>query len=153
MIYGQGNFLFDNSNSIYWKTSLLICLDLCADKHKISFIPIIKENNVVRQADKMEARVILTEFEERSKNIKKHGFIREEYERFALEMEKEYLLRLHGKGSRSLVMRFLNKLTNYKYISFLYPAKVRPIIRNVIECEAHNELAIAIMNSTIIASE
>lgn len=153
LVYGQGNFLFDYSDSVYWKTSLLICLDLGKDEFKVSYIPIVKKNNVVRQAGEREAKVILTEFEERSKNIKKYGFIREEYKRYALLMEKEYLLRLHGKKSRSLVMRLLNKLTNYKYISSLYPAKSRPIIRNVIECEAHNELAIAIMNSTMTASE
>lgn len=153
LVYGQGNFLFDNSNNEYWRTSLLVCMDLEADKFKISFVPIIKVNNVVRQAGETEGKAILAEFEERSNNIKKYGFIREAYEKYALEMEKEYLLRLHGKKARSLMMRILNKLTNYKYISFLYPAKSRPVIRNVIECEAHNELAIAIMNSKITDSK
>lgn len=47
-MYGQGNFIFDNSDSEYWQTSLLIDLTIDSDlKTKIDYIPIEKNNNKI----------------------------------------------------------------------------------------------------------
>ncbi len=40
IVYGQGNFLFDNSDSDFWQTSLLISVEL--DTKKISYYPLQK---------------------------------------------------------------------------------------------------------------
>lgn len=52
IVYGQGNFLFDNSNSEFWKTGLLVVLDFdkTMKQTSVSYVPIIKRDNVVRKA-------------------------------------------------------------------------------------------------------
>ena len=149
LVYGQGNFLFDYSESEYWKTSLIICIDPMTQLFEVSFIPIVKEGNGVRIATGETGEEILNAFQHRSDEIQQDGFVKERYKRFAKEMEKEYLLRLYGKKSKSMIVRILNKLSNYGYINSQYTNANKTIVRNVIECEAHNELAIEVMNLSI----
>ena len=146
LVYGQGNFLFDHSSLEEWKTALVISLDLGKEKTGISYLPIVKRGNGVRMAGEKEKTEILTQFEKRSRDIEKPGFIEDAFEGLAREMEKEYLLRLYGKKSKSPLVRLLDKLTDYQYVKSLYPTKNKSVVRNVLECEAHNELAIAVMN-------
>lgn len=146
LVYGQGNFLFDHSDSDYWKTSLVICIDVVGDSFKLSFIPVVKKTNGVRLATGEKREEILNSFRYRSEEIQQKGFVKERYKTFAREMEKEYLLRFYGKKSKSAIVRLFNKLSGYGYIKSQYPVMNKAIVRNVIECEAHNELATAVMN-------
>lgn len=146
LVYGQGNFLFDHSESEYWKTSLVICIDATSQSFELSFIPVIKEGNGIRMAVGKAREEILNAFQHRSEEIQQEGFVEDRYKKYAREMEKEYLLRLYGKNSKSLFVRALNKLSGYRYIKSKYPYVNKMVVRNVIECEAHNELAKAVMN-------
>lgn len=66
IVYGQGNFLFDHSESEFWKTGMLIEID---DNFQIAYIPVVKDGNSVRLADKVQAENILDDFNSRSKQI------------------------------------------------------------------------------------
>lgn len=139
IVYGQGNFLFDDSDSEFWQTSLLIDLD---EDFKISYIPIVKCNNKVRIADEKRKQEILAGFYKRSEEIKRPGFINKSYVAFAEQMEKDYLLRFSGNIRRNIFVRVLNKFTSYEFMKKLYPATSKAAIENVLDCEAHRELAI-----------
>ncbi len=139
LVYGQGNFLFDHSESIFWKTSLLIEVDLTS-KH-IDYIPLIKQSEIVREAVGEEKSQILREFIARSEIIMKPGFVEEQYAKFADEMESEYLSRFSGGFSKNLIVRALNKLSSYGFLKHFYADKDKVIIENVLDCEAHRELA------------
>lgn len=143
LVYGQGNFLFDNSDSEFWKTALIIEIDL--KTKEITYIPLVKKNETVREADEEAARAILNDFEYRSGQIMQKDFIEEEFIRFADKMDADYLLRFSGKNSKNLFVRVLNKLTSYRFIKSIYPDQYRVIIENVLDCEAHRELASQIM--------
>ena len=143
LVYGQGNFLFDYSDSDFWKTSLLIQINL--DNLQIEYIPIVKEENRVRLASNEEAVTILEGFCKRSEEILKDGFIEERYEKFASEIKREYYYRFSGGFTKNLIMRGLNKLSSHKMIDRFYKEDSRIGIQNVLECEAHRELAITVM--------
>lgn len=140
LIYGQGNFLFDHSRSEYWKTSLLIEVD--GQNNTIKYIPIIKDADKVREAEDDEIKTILHDFYRRSEEIKQSGFVENRYKEFADEMETEYLLRFSGGFGKNILSRILNKVSSYRFIKRFYPQKHKRTIQNVLECEAHRELAI-----------
>lgn len=142
IVYGQGNFLFDDSDSEFWQTSLLIELD---ENFKISYIPIVKSDNKVRIADEKRKQEILAGFYKRSEEIKKPGFINKSYATFAERMEKEYLHRFSGAFGRNIFVRALNKFTSYGFMKKLYPVTSKVAIENALDCEAHRELAIEAM--------
>ena len=84
IVYGQGNFIFDaNNNNEYWKTSLIIQLDI-DEKIDVKFIPIIKNNNIIEVAAENDAKDIMMGFETRSDEILNNNFIEERYSNFAI---------------------------------------------------------------------
>ena len=141
IVYGQGNFLFDNSNSEFWQTGLLIGLN---ENFEVLYYPIVKAKNTVRLADEGKSKEILEAFYERSEEIKGHGFIEVEYSKFVSGYLNNYLEALSGR--KSLFFRVLNKVTGQRILYALLRAKYREAnlvqIRNYVECEAHRELLI-----------
>ena len=140
IVYGQGNFLFDDSENLFWQTSLLIRID---NDFKISYIPIKKKNKGVRLAMGKDSCDILDSFARRSEEIERKGFIEEQYSKFASSMLKEYLLRVSGCG-KGIFFRLFNKLTKHRYEVWKLKRKFEKqdllSILNVLECEAHSEL-------------
>lgn len=143
LVYGQGNFLFDHSDSEYWKTSLLIEADPAAKR--VAYIPLVKAGNGVREAEGEARTGILDAFGRRSAEILREGFVAEAYARLAESAEKEYLRKLCGRGGKGILPRLLDKVTGGRYLGRMYPDAERVVIENVLDCEAHRELASAIM--------
>lgn len=139
LVYGQGNFLFDHSKSDYWRTSILIEVDL--ESRTVDFIPIVKIDNYVREAKDQERETILREFYNRSNDILKEGFIESKYRELAEEMLTGYLLRFSGGFSNNIIIRVLLRLTHLNWLKKIYRRKTRIGIENVLDCEAHRELA------------
>jgi poly-gamma-glutamate capsule biosynthesis protein CapA/YwtB (metallophosphatase superfamily) len=140
IVYGQGNFLFDHSESEYWRTSLLIEI---TNDFDISYIPLVKENNAVRLADEKKSKEIMLQFKQRSSEILTCGFIEEKYSEFAKSMINNYLFKLSGKR-RSFLFKVINKLSRNRYMNFYlkrrYTQSDLLAIQNYIECEAHREV-------------
>ena len=139
IVYGQGNFLFDHSDSEFWKTGLLIRIN--EDDH-IDYIPIIKRTNGVRLADDSIGERIMNDFRERSKEILLPGVIQKKYKDFADEMLDWYLNVLLKE--ETTLFRIINKLTMNK-MRIRRNKKMRNTeflvkLLNFTECEAHNEL-------------
>lgn len=148
IVYGQGNFLFDHSESEFWQTSLLISID---EEYDVSYTPVVKCDNIVRLADKGKSDEILSQFKKRSAEIKEEGFINEQYKAFANIMLTNYLFKLSGK-KRTFIFKVINKLTGNRYSQFYikrrYSLESLLVIQNYIECEAHKELIInALINA------
>ena len=139
IVYGQGNFLFDDSDKECWKTGMLVEI---TDQFDVSYIPVIKKENTVRLAGTEEKGKILREFENRSKEILSDDFVYMRYSQLADETLMKYLYVLQGK--ESVLFRILNKLSRNrireKRLKHLYGNKQCRAIRNSIECEAHHEL-------------
>ncbi len=138
IVYGQGNFLFDNSNNEFWKDGLLIEV---SDDFVVTYHPIVKEGRGVRLAKNDEKEEILSKFIQRSKMIQDDDFVKNQYDLLARETINNYLLLLHGK--RTIFYRIINRLLGRKLDTLIlkkYNIKELLTIRNVIECEAHQEL-------------
>lgn len=140
IIYGQGNFIFDDSQSEYWKTSLLINIEI-KDEFKIQYIPIVKKGNVIRLAEREKSEEILSAFYKRSEEILQEAFIKEQYIKFAEKNIEDYLRILSGFG------KWLNRVDRYLLKGNLLKRKYNKRklleIKNYVECEAHRELLIA----------
>lgn len=138
LVYGQGNFLFDNSDSEYWQTSLLISIN---DDFSITYIPIEKRQNTIRLAKDKQADAILKDIYERNQQIQQEGFIEKEYQSFANSMRNQYLYTISPKwiGTRVLNRLLGQRFTNW-YVKKKYKEKQLLALRNFVECEEHREL-------------
>lgn len=142
IIYGQGNFLFDHSDSDYWQTSLLIELDISAKGVSIKYIPLEKHHYAVRQATEKK-ETILNAFLLRSEQIQQPGFVDSQYGVFAQDMLIHYETAFLGKKGRSLIFRIINKLFGGTHAKRFYQNRDLLVMQNYVECEAHRELIIA----------
>lgn len=139
IVYGQGNFLFDDCDNEFWNTSLLLEVKL-SNELEVNYIPICKNKNGVRLADETEAETILKQFHKRSHDILCEDFVQENYSKFAESMILGYYYRISGKVSSFLPIRIINKLSNYLFLKWIYGSKEKTMIENCLECEAHREL-------------
>lgn len=139
IVYGQGNFLFDDSESEFWQTGMLVSIN---DNFKISYIPLMKNGSGVRLATGKIIERILNDFHFRSEQIKNPAFIETEYQKFAQSMLNSYLCVFTGKNGK-FFFRVMNKLTRGWWLANLekrISEKQRLAILNYVECEAHREL-------------
>lgn len=143
IVYGQGNFLFDHSNSEFWQTSLLISID---DEFNISYIPLVKNGMGVELAKGEEKEEILADFNKRSFEILIDGFVDKKYREFAEQMQQRYLMCFSAIKYRSVAFKSINKISGDRLLTYLLKKKYndnqKNIIRNLIECEAHRELVL-----------
>lgn len=150
IVYGQGNFLFDDNESEFWQTSLLINIK---DNFELEYIPIIKDRFSIKLADEKSKNEILNNFYYRSQEIEEEGFIEKEYEKIAESEYIRYLSMLQGKRYSSLLFRAVNKFTGYKLKEFIlkyfYSKKEMAALYNLIVCEVHRENFIYFLNREI----
>lgn len=142
IVYGQGNFLFDRSDSEYWKTSLLVKID---DQLQLSYIPLKKVNNGVSVASSDECDRIMLDFHKRSIELHENPeLIMSKYDEYALKMVDYYLDSF--KGKEGLLFKFFNKLSGNRLRSYEIKKKYtqNEILRllNYVSCEAHSELLV-----------
>ena len=137
IVYGQGNFIFDHSESDFWKTSLLVKV-VINEEPQLEYIPIVKNGNGVRLAEDLEAKKILEDFQKRSSEIVKPGFIEKKYNEFALDNRLFYIRKFAGMGR--LLSKIDRTFLNNMLAKHKYNNKQLLAIQNYIECEAHREL-------------
>lgn len=137
IVYGQGNFIFDLSDSEFWETGLLIKIEI-ESKLNIEYVPIVKRKNGICLAEGEVSKRILSAFQRRSHEILQYEFIEKQYEIFAEKNIESYLRNFSGFNKwLSRVDRYLLKGSMLKH---KYRKKKLLSIQNHIECEAHREL-------------
>lgn len=150
IVYGQGNFLFDDTENEFWQTSLLINLK---ENFEIEYVPILKDRFSVKLADEKSKNKILSDFYKRSEEIKEEGFIEKEYEKISKSEYIRYLSMAQGNRYNSLLFRVVNKLTGHKLreyiLKYFYSKKDITALYNLIACEVHRENFLYSLNKKI----
>ena len=145
IVYGQGNFLFDDEENEYWQTSLLIML---SSDFEVKYIPLNKTGNSVRLAKGAEAENILEQFNIRSEEILDSDKVYQHYSELADQYKNHYLFSVM-KIKRGLLYRIINKLTkgslDKNIINKAFNSMYRYELENYVECEAHRELLLNIL--------
>lgn len=139
IVYGQGNFLFDHSESEFWQTSLLIQLAIDKNDLTIEYIPLVKNKNAVCLAEGQQKSKILDGFKDRSQKIKQANFIENEYKKFSMTHINNYL-RGGVPCGFSFFVKVANKVIKSKLFIKLVGKKNKLAVYNYLNCEAHREL-------------
>ncbi len=145
IIYGQGNFLFDQSvhvNKDFYSSGLLLKI-VINDELCIEEVPVkLQTDGVLALAKMDEKKNIMKEYRKRSEDIKKTDCVKKKYSQFAKESIEGYLRIPLGYINHSIVLRIINRLMSRKFFFLLINEKHRLLMLNIIECEAHRELFI-----------
>ena len=156
IIYGQGNFLFDiidehNINYDYWKNGLIIKFIPDISGYNINYIPICKENNVIRLANDTEKKEIMDAFNSRSEQIKESKFIDEAFKQYSRSLVDHYLTHFNGWVIKK-ILRVIQILLKKNFINILYTKKDYLLLQNYFQCESHREIIINILSNKNIST-
>ena len=135
IVYGQGNFVFDFLDNEYWQTSILVKATF-GDTMLVEYIPITRENRGVG----MGGKEILDGFYARSEEIKKPGFIKESYEKYALSMMDQYFVLLSANDGAPLSDEMIEERMKPGNLHTKYHKSFLCAMENLFRCEAHSEL-------------
>lgn len=148
IVYGQGNFIFDDLNNEYWNNSLLIKfnINIVDGMQTVEYIPISKDGKFIRKSDFNSANEILKKFFERSNAIIENGFVEKKYRDYSSELYNNNVAVLTG---RKFIYKILNKITFGIFYKKYYNKKNLLSILNYLECEDLRELLIESIKSKI----
>ena len=147
IVYGQGNFLFDSLDNDFWRTSLLLSIEIGEQGlSHIEYIPIVKNGNCVMKATSAQKKEILDTFTERNSLLKSESYVIQEYQKLSDTVLENYLSALQGKKFKNVGFKICNRLLKRKLrkwiIKRLYGKEELVQLLNYFECEAHRELII-----------
>lgn len=140
IVYGQGNFLFDDSNREEEKTALII--ELKSETKEVTFVPVVKSGSLVRMATDSESSVILQGIRSRHDELLKEDAIKTLFKEYCQSHQHEPLRALTGYNT---VYRAMNKITNGRFRDFVYNKKNRMRIYNMLETPVHLEVLQEVM--------
>lgn len=157
IVYGQGNFLFDYKNNEYWSNSVIIRVNLIRGKEaEVSYIPLLREENHVRIANAQEANEIMEHFNARSLEILDKRNVQSRYIKFVDDVSDYYKTIMLGAIRYNLIFRLFNRLTRGKFAncvaSRMICGKAKLDILNIIQCDAHREAVICMLQNEIASS-
>ena len=140
IVYGQGNFLFDHSESEFWQTSLLVQI---GNGFQVSYIPLKKDRNGVRMADNMESNEITSTFQMRSQECLNPDIVKARFEETIQQNLVSYMMDISGIDI-NLPLRVIHKISRGRffdwYIKKRYTLQKCMNVINHTECESHNEI-------------
>lgn len=140
IVYGQGNFLFDDSEKEEEKTAIILEVD--AGEEKIKFVPVMKDGYMVRMASDEEKDRILKSIELRHEEISVPGAVENMFKHYCLTHQHEPLRALTGYNKW---YRALSKLTGGRFQDHIFNKKNRMRIYNMLETPVHLEVLQGVM--------
>jgi poly-gamma-glutamate synthesis protein (capsule biosynthesis protein) len=142
IVYGQGNFLFDRRSNEYWNSGLLVKAEF-GEMMSVDFIPVAKNGNGVKLPEPDVSDTILRDFNMRSENITRAGFIDSEYEKYCKSIGLFYLGAFAGLGR---VTGKIDRVLKGMITRRIYSRARLSMLQNFIECETHRELVLKYLN-------
>ena len=137
IVYGQGNLLFARYGGEHWNTGLLIGLD--TGDMRLTLVPLERQGSGVRVSQRAE---ILAGFYARSQEILREGFVEEAFLQRA--RQANYEKKLYGR-----LGRYVHKLGLDERLMGAKPAAG---VFNLLECDAHRELAAEMLRQKYLQS-
>lgn len=132
IVYGQGNFLFDAGDNEFWRTSLLLGVDISKGKLTVEYIPIEKNGN---GAGLSSDKGIMEGFEKRSEEILEDGFVEAMFGEFAKGFLDSFIM--EHRGFKRLALRIARW-----FLRHLMGRRLRLLLLNYVECESLREVLI-----------
>ena len=152
IIYGQGNFLFEQSafgNREFYANGILLKIDIEEEAKIEELTVVLDKNGCLSLAGDQNKKQIMCAYKQRSDEIQQNGVVEINYQQFASKSIEGYLRIPLGYINSNLCLRIANRVLRRRLYIWLTNTKQRLSILNIIECEAHRELFICGLKNMI----
>lgn len=135
IIYGQGNFLLDETSDESWHSGLMIEVTVEKDEPSVAYIPTLtRDHKVIIHPD---PDVVIEDFMKRSQEITKENAVDTVFSNRSNAKLSDYLLKLSGK--RRMIQRAFRRLGITKHYRKLYSKEACNLILDYFYCDSHRE--------------
>lgn len=134
IMYGQGNFLFDDSDNELEKSAVVLQVDSVT--REVEIIPIKKDGSLVRLATTKERKTIIEDIQCRHNEIAEQGFIEKSFHDWATERTIEVYNTCAGY---SRIYKLINKITKGHLQNKIYSDKSKMRLYNMLTSVALKE--------------
>ncbi len=135
IVYGQGNFLLDETFENSWHAGLMVEVTIENDDSSVEYIPTLtREHKVILNPDSDSVREA---FIERSRVIAKGNTVDKLFSDICDTKLSDYLVKLSGK--RRLVQRIFRRLGITRHYRRLYSKDACNMILDYFYCDSHRE--------------
>ncbi len=135
IVYGQGNFLLDDTSVESWQSGIIIKVTIEQNKVFINYVPIQTENHKAIIHPKPDN--ILKSFAERSREITKPEVVIAKFAELSEKKLSPYLMKLSGK--RDLMQRIFRRIGVADHYSKMYSKSAGYRILDYLYCDSHRE--------------
>ena len=135
IIYGQGNFLLDDTTEESWQSGLIIEVQTDQDDTSVTYIPVKTQGH--KAIIHPDANPVMEAFHSRSMDIKEAGRVEKLFAEFSNRKLSDYLLKLSGKSS--FVRRAFGRLGITAHYKMLYSKEACYRILDYLYCDSHRE--------------
>ena len=143
IVYGQGNFIFNNSESELTQTSLLVLVEFSCKKDRIPtvhYLPLEKTEFGTKLAEDSKSRQILEGFNSRSSEINDLKLLKKRYSEYSIDKIKEIKYVLGGRFTNNRIFRFLDKCIGGKLLKMTFTEGHLLFIKDLFMCESNSEM-------------
>ena len=154
IVYGQGNFHFalEDECTDLWCTSLLLEVEVSADRLQLNPIPLRLKGKLLTPAEDQDAKAICADYADRSAELVS-GVADERFQAVLDEITEHYLIGLSGNRFYRFFSRLWNKLTGGRYkkrkLEKMYAREDLLRLINYLECETHREMLLGALHRTL----
>ena len=156
IIYGQGNFLFGQSNFTsrnFYASGLLLRIDIGKEVNVEELVVVLDAKGCLSLVKDQTKEQIMHGYRNRSTEILQAGFIERKYQKFACESIEGYLRIPLGYINANLILRIVNRLLGRRLYFWMTNRRHRLSFLNIVECEAHRELMIRGLKGITMTNE
>lgn len=139
IVYGQGNFILDQTYLESWHSGLMIQEILDGDHSNTDYIPVAMAGGKVSLHQKPEE--ILAAFNRRSEEIIEKEIVENNFKSLCKDKLPGYLIKVSGKNR--LTYRIIRRLRAEKaYSKLIYSEDSRNLLLDYLNCDSHREAII-----------
>lgn len=135
IIYGQGNFLLDETPNESWHTGLILNIIVENDYSQVNYYPVMtREHKAIIHP---EADKVKNEFIERSQKVTNEKELEKLFSALCNQKLSEYLVKLSGK--KKIVQRIMRRIGITKHYKHLYSNDGMYMILDYLYCDSHRK--------------
>ncbi|SMC98059.1 CapA family protein [Sporomusa malonica] len=143
IVYGQGNAIYGyREKQQCWNEGLAVEIKLNGEKYEVSYIPFQAQKDGIHLLESNDTLKRIDDIMQQSSILHDERVIQEKWDEFCEKQKALYLPLVLGRGR---VFNKLNRLFCNKLIESLYSTKNLMVVKNLLQCDAHREVMLNIL--------
>ena len=143
IVYGQGNAIYGYREKQHcWNEGLAVEIKLGRENYVVKYLPFQAQKDGIHLLKSKDAVKRVDDIRLQSSMLHDERIVQKKWDEFCEKQKALYLPLILGRGR---VFNKLNRLFCNKLIAYLYSKRNLMVVRNLLQCDAHREVILNIL--------